>query len=171
LAILHSHPPFFPSRHQPYSLPSSSLLTAAAASAGSFLHHGAQIFQPFSPWRRFQTRRPCSFFLLHARQGREPCFPRLQQGARLFPLPWLDRPLSSSAPPAAMAPSLFPLDEHKCRPTTSLPLLFLRPIYFPWTARRRRPPCARCFAQPIHDAVENRGEKPPLFSMFIFQCV
>jgi hypothetical protein len=40
-----------------------------------------------------------------------------------------------------------------------------------WTARRRRPPCARCFAQPICDAVENRGEKPPLFSMFIFQCV
>jgi len=40
-----------------------------------------------------------------------------------------------------------------------------------WTARRRRPPCARCFAQPIRDAVENRGEKPPLFSMFIFQCV
>ena len=23
----------------------------------------------------------------------------------------------------------------------------------------------------IRDAVENRGEKPPLFSMFIFQCV
>jgi hypothetical protein len=41
----------------------------------------------------------------------------------------------------------------------------------PWTARRRRPPCARCFAQPIRDAVENRGEEPPLFSMFIFQCV
>jgi hypothetical protein len=40
-----------------------------------------------------------------------------------------------------------------------------------WTTRRRRPPCARCFAQPIRDAVENRGEKPPLFSMFIFQCV
>nr|ACN27093.1 unknown [Zea mays] len=27
----------------------------------------------------------------------------------------------------------------------------------PWTARHRRPPCARCFAQPIRDAVENRA--------------
>jgi hypothetical protein len=30
----------------------------------------------------------------------------------------------------------------------------------PWTARRRRPPCVRCFAQPIRDAVKNRGETP-----------
>jgi hypothetical protein len=41
----------------------------------------------------------------------------------------------------------------------------------PWIARRRRSPCVCCFAQPIRDAVENRGEKPPLFSMFIFRCV
>jgi hypothetical protein len=44
-------------------------------------------------------------------------------------------------------------------------------LWSPVDSTRRRPPCVRCFAQPIRDAVENRGEKPPLFSMFIFRCV
>jgi hypothetical protein len=86
-AILHSHPPFFPSRHQPYSLPSSSLLTTAAASAGSSApplgHHGAHLFLPLSVVHGKQpsalpvlllVRAPCSLLDGQQRTAR-PFFP------------------------------------------------------------------------------------------------
>ena len=80
-------------------------------------------------------------------------------------------------------------------PLHGRPLLFpapsslypARPIFFHGKKNQQRAPsslssvvpvgcstkCAasRAVQQPIRDAVKTRGEKPPLFSMFIFRCV
>jgi hypothetical protein len=116
--------------------------------------------RPSSPAHRSTSHgaTPCSFtsqrpLLLHGCQqfpwptpllGQPPWTPPATAANGRAPL---EQALSSqgATPCSSMgstlpAPSLFPLDEHKCRPTTSLSLLFLRPIYFPWTAVGAMPP-------------------------------
>jgi hypothetical protein len=103
---------YAPSRHPLFFFqPARFFLPVHGSSAqGASSTHGAQIFQLFSPWRRSQTRRPCSFFLAHAaspssalpsrRKVQAPLLPPLtgvQQQLRTL-LPWRLLPFLKPAP-------------------------------------------------------------------------
>jgi hypothetical protein len=94
LAILHSHPSLFPNRHFLFSLSLSSSWQRAGSSTPSPM---ADLPSPsrLIPSRASYARDGCSTWsLLHF-------FSSLCSLGRWQP--WLDQPLSSSAPPAAMA--------------------------------------------------------------------
>jgi hypothetical protein len=144
LAVLHSHPYSFPSRHQP---PSSPLRSPPLW----FFPRQLQL----QPWRERHS-------LAEQQPYAAPSLPWTPRNFSLCP------PLQTASPLLAVPRRARRLFVKMCSKPHTAGSLFRGAL---WTARRRRPPCARCFAQPIRDAVENRGEKPPLFSMFIFQCV
>jgi hypothetical protein len=117
LVILHSPPQklpaataIFPAFFSSHVQLFSSLFMAQGASST----HGAQIFQPFSPWRRFQTRRPCSF-LPRARSISQLGLAIAQEGA--------GAPSSTSdwRPARRAAPPWRPLPWPRPRPTANLP--------------------------------------------------
>jgi hypothetical protein len=93
-----------PSRHPLFFFQSARFFLPIHGSSaqGASSTHGAQIFQPFSPWRRFQTRRPCSFFLAHAASPSSASPSRRKVQAPLLPpLTGVEQQLCSPPPMAA----------------------------------------------------------------------